>query len=495
MTIITLVIYIAIAALLLTIGMLVVRKGSKSIVMSFTQNFTGLLFLFSGWVKAVDPLGTAFKMEDYFAEFYVTFSGTALNFLAPMFPFLSGYSTAFAIFMIIFEIVLGFMLILGDKPKLTAWLFFLLVLFFTVLTGFTYLTGFVPGDQNFFSFSEWTAYDAKNMRVTDCGCFGDFIKLEPRVSFFKDVLLMIPALFFILKYKDMHQLYTGSVRNSISIITIILLFVYCIYNFHWNEPHVDFRPFKNGANVLEIQQKERTAASAVKVIAMKMKSKKTGEIKEFAYEDYMKNLSTITDEFETIEQIKTEPSIPSTKISDFSITTFEGVEMEDLYLRNPEPHIMIPVYKAQYTAVPTTKSVIDTLYTADTIAVEGFKDSVQIVRNIKEIKSKEVKTYDIVWDDKFIQILKNVILPLQKEAANDNIKMSLVVSGIDEDKALSLAEISGIEAQILTADEKLIKTMIRSNPGIMLWKNGVLLQKWHYKKLPVWDEIKTQYLK
>lgn len=177
-------IYIAIAAVLLTIGMMYVMKNNKSVLMSFVQNFAGLLFIFSGWVKAVDPMGTAIKMEDYFAEFNAAFADSAFSFLAPMFPFFSQYSLAVAIFMIIFEIVLGVMLILGDRPKLTAWLF-LLVIFFTILTGYTYLTGFVPLDTTFFKFGNWTEFKATNMRVTDCGCFGDFIKLDPRVSFLR----------------------------------------------------------------------------------------------------------------------------------------------------------------------------------------------------------------------------------------------------------------------------------------------------------------------
>jgi len=494
MTIVTLVLYIAIAALVLTIGMLLVRKGAKAILMSFTQNFAGLLFIFSGWVKAVDPIGTAIKMEDYFAEFYFTFSGTAMDFLAPIFPFFSGYSTAFAIFMIIFEIVLGIMLILGDRPKWTAWMFFLLVAFFTVLTGFTFLTGYVPGDQNFFSFAEWVSYDPKNMRVTDCGCFGDFIKLEPKISFYKDVLLMIPAIFFLLRHKDMHQIFNRSTRNTIGVLSTLLLVVYCFYNFHWNEPHVDFRPFKNGANIAEIQKTERAAAASVQVIAMKMKNKKTGEIKEFAYADYLKNLATLTEEYETIEQIKTEPAIPATKISDFSITTFDGDEMEDLYLKNPEAHIMIPIGKAKYTVIPETKMVKDTVFNLDTIAVEGFKDSTQVFKTVKNINSKEVKVYTVVWDENFIKVLKEVILPLQQDALKDKVSTSVVISGIDEEKAMSLAKETGIDAQYLTADEKLIKTMIRSNPGVILWKNGVLLQKWHYKKLPKWSDMKVKFL-
>ena len=75
----------------------------------------------------------------------------------------------------------------GYYRKWTAWLFFLIVFFFTILTGFTYLTGYVPLDANFFDFSAWGPYVKENMRVTDCGCFGDFIKLDPKISFFKDL--------------------------------------------------------------------------------------------------------------------------------------------------------------------------------------------------------------------------------------------------------------------------------------------------------------------
>ena len=95
------------------------------------MTLTGALFIFSGWVKAIDPLGTAYKMEQYFAEFESTFEHTWFSFLAPMFPFLSEYAISFSVFMIIFEIVLGLMLLIGAAPKFTSWAFFLLVAFFT----------------------------------------------------------------------------------------------------------------------------------------------------------------------------------------------------------------------------------------------------------------------------------------------------------------------------------------------------------------------------
>ncbi|HMU04949.1 MAG TPA: hypothetical protein PJ990_15050, partial [Saprospiraceae bacterium] len=73
--------------------------------------------------------------------------------------------------------------------------------------------------------------------------------------------------------------------------------------------------------------------------------------------------------------------------------------------------------------------------------------------------------------------------------------MSVVISGVDAEKAKSLAEATGIDVPYYTSDEKLLKTIMRSNPGVILWQNGVLLHKWHYKKLPAYQEIKSMYIK
>lgn len=144
--------------------------------------FCWCLVRFSGMVKAIDPIGTAYKMEDYFTAFETTFEGlhNFMKGLAPLFPWLAGHSISFSIGMIILEIVLGVALIIGWRNRLTAWLLFILMVVFTFLTGFTYLTGFVPTDANFFDFAQWGPYVKEQMRVTDCGCFGDFIKLDRR---------------------------------------------------------------------------------------------------------------------------------------------------------------------------------------------------------------------------------------------------------------------------------------------------------------------------
>ena len=217
--------------------------------MTFAQSWCGALFLFSGWVKAVDPLGTAYKLHDYFGEFESVFSGTAMSFIAPLFPFLDSFGVQLSVATIVFEILLGVMLLIGAKPKFTSWAFLGLILFFTGLTGFTYLTGYVPEGVNFFEFSKWGEYTATNMKVTDCGCFGDFIKLEPFTSFTKDVFLLIPAFYFLFRSKDMHSFFSEKVKNGIIGLTIGGLLLYCFSNYIWDIPHADFRPFKVAADI------------------------------------------------------------------------------------------------------------------------------------------------------------------------------------------------------------------------------------------------------
>ncbi|MEL6926787.1 MAG: MauE/DoxX family redox-associated membrane protein, partial [Bacteroidota bacterium] len=266
MTLNTLIFAVGGVAAVLTLLVGFVFKSKKNWLISFLQNYTGALFIFSGWVKAIDPLGTAYKMEQYFAEFEATFSETLFSFLAPMFPFLAGFAIYFSVFTIVFEIVLGVMLLVGSKPKFTSWAFFLLVAFFTFLTGFTYLTGYVPQGVNFFSFSEWGDYVETNMKVTDCGCFGDFLKLKPKVSFIKDLALMVPAILFLFKHRDMHQLWTSKARTGIVLATLAGVSLFSFSNFAWDLPGTDFRPFKNGVNIAQQLQAEQEAAENVEII-------------------------------------------------------------------------------------------------------------------------------------------------------------------------------------------------------------------------------------
>src|ERR1700722_3466388 len=119
----------------------------------------GVLFIFSGLIKANDPLGLSYKMEEFFDVWH--------------FHLLDNYTLFFSIVMIVFEIVAGVAILLGWRMKLFSWLLLLLIFFFTFLTGYAYLSG----------------------KVRECGCFGNCIPLTAGESFTKDLVLLVLILF------------------------------------------------------------------------------------------------------------------------------------------------------------------------------------------------------------------------------------------------------------------------------------------------------------
>lgn len=491
MTLTTLLIRIGIGAIIASLLTSFVFKQKKNIVISYLQNFCGILFIVSGFVKAVDPLGTAYKMEQYFTEFESTFSDTGLSFIAPLFPWLSQYVISFSVFMIVFEIVLGLMLIIGAKRKFTSWAFLILVLFFTVLTGFTYLTGYVPQGVNFFSFGSWGDYTATNMKVTDCGCFGDFIKLEPKTSFFKDVFLLVPAILFVWRYKDMHQIFNKITRYGLIAASTLGVLLYCFANFYWDIPGLDFRDFKNGKDVKTTKLIETEAEANVQVIAYELTHKENGKVVELPYAQYIANFKDYPKEDWKAEQIKTEPTVKKTKISDFEITTIDGDDATYEVFDNADYNFMIVSYKLYGEASRETRTIIDTLYKVDTLIREG---DTTLVKKADGLQERTEKYINYEWDEDFINSYKNTILPIVNAAKSDNIKSNVVVGGAGEAMISSFTEALGQEVAVYTADDILLKTIVRSNPGIVLWKDGKIIKKWHYKKVPDYQEIKKAFI-
>lgn len=495
MTLGTLLLYVGIAAVILTLIVVYGFKKHKNYVMSYLQNFVGALFLFSGWVKAVDPLGTAYKMTDYFAEFEATFQGTWLSFLAPLFPLLNNYVVGFSVFMIIFEIILGLMLITGHKPKFTSWAFMIMLLFFTFLTGFTYLTAYVPEGINFFDFSHWGPFMETNMKVTDCGCFGDFIKLPPKTSFLKDVFLLIPGFYFLFRHSDMHQLFTRNIRNvSLSLATFALL-VYCFSNYVWDIPHVDFRPFKKGKNLYEAKNLEDDALANVQITAYEVENKVTKEQKTIPYAQYLKEFQNYPESEWTLEQIKSKPSIAKTKLSDFDISDLDGNDLNEYILNNDKPVIFIVAYKLYGDGVPATKIVKDTIFRMDTLSAEGAKNGIVIQKNIDRIEERTINYTDYAWKDFYTDRYKRVIKPFIEEAQKDGVEVIMAIGQAGIDQVEDFRSDMELNVTYGLADDILLKTIVRSNPGVLLLDKGFLLDKWHYKKLPSYSEVKERYLK
>ena len=445
MTLTTLLLYIGLAALALTAVTYGVMRKRENVAMSFLQNFVGALFLFSGYVKAIDPLGTAYKMEQYFAEFEATANGAGAEFLAPVFPWLAGFAAGFSVFMIVLEIVLGVMLILGAKPKLTAGLLFPIIVFFTVLTGFTYLTGYVPSGTNFFSFAEWGPYTDTNMKVTDCGCFGDFLKLEPRVSFLKDVALLVPALIFLLAPGKMHQLFTPRVRGLAVFATAALAVFYCLSNFIWDIPGQDFRPFKVGTDIAARKQAEADAAAAVTVLGYELTNRESGEVVRMSTEEFLQVYKDYPEEEWLIDNFTSEPTLEATKISEFEVSDAEGYDVVPDLLAAPGYTFVIVAYKLKGEPGDWNEDYLT-----------AWREDIQPV-----VERAQAAGHDVMAMTKFAD-----------DATIDDFRRAI-----------------GADYPFHRGDDILLKTIIRSNPGVVLMKEGVIVNKWHHGKLPAFDDI------
>jgi len=179
------------------------------LIVSFT-------FIFSGFVKLVDPLGSTYKFQEYFSSDVLN-----LEFLIP-------YALPFSIFLIMAELLLGVMLLLGYLPKFTMWSLFFMILVFLFLT--------------------W--YSAYFDKVLDCGCFGDAVKLTPWESFYKNVVLLVFILVLLFSTKHIKPLINISFAKWATFLSFIT-FLYLTYYVLVHLPIIDFRPYAIGKNILE----------------------------------------------------------------------------------------------------------------------------------------------------------------------------------------------------------------------------------------------------
>ncbi len=477
MSIITILIYVAIAAAILTAFFHFSLKRIEQPAISFLQNFSGVLFLFSGFVKLIDPLGTAYKMEEYFAEFASVFEGTWLSFIAPLFPWMEAHALGFAVFVIVFEMVLGLMLIIGAAPRFTARAFFLLVLFFTALTGFTYLTGYVPEGVHFFEFSKWGSFTESNMKVTDCGCFGDFIKLTPKTSFFKDVFLLIPAIIFLFGFRQMHQLFNQAARTAIVGLSTLVFFLYGLSNYKWNLPDFDFRPFKVGVDVAAQKELEAEAQANVKILAYRMTNKASGEVVEIPYEQYMKDFKKYPKEEWELQQIRSEPEVPPTKISDFEINDLDGNDITEEILGAEGIHYMVIAVKLPYTTDVQRITRYDTLFVVDTIRVSS--DSIALQKRIGDIKTVEEEKTIYHFDPAYLKRYTSLLNYLEREAK----PIHFITAYNTPEVIQAFQQALNLRQPVYVADDILLKTIIRSNPGLVKMDGGKIIEKRHWRKI------------
>src|SRR5882762_10845104 len=190
---------------------------------SFSRFFVGGLFIFSGLIKLNDPVGTQIKMEEYFEVFAQDF-GSFFHVFIP-------WSLEIGMVMIVLEIALGVAILLFYRMTLTTWVLLGLTIFFTFLTF----------------------YSAYFNKVTDCGCFGDAIKLTPWQSFSKDIVLMV----FVSHLVWYRRSYIPALRTREGdglIIGVVALSLFLGIHAVNHLPFIDFRAYRVGNNIPQQMQ-------------------------------------------------------------------------------------------------------------------------------------------------------------------------------------------------------------------------------------------------
>jgi uncharacterized membrane protein YphA (DoxX/SURF4 family) len=247
----------------------------------------GLLFIFSGLVKANDPLGLAYKMQEFFE---------AWNWSNAW----SDYALTFSVLMIGFEIVAGVALLIGWQMRLFSWLLLLLILFFLFLTSYVLFSG----------------------KIKACGCFGDCIPLTPRQTFTKDVILTI-LIFFLFWYRDtIRPVFPGAVSLFALVLTVV--FCYCIQAYVLKHlPFKDCLPFKAGNNL--VQQMQIPADAVPDSTVMTFIYEKGGKRYTFAQDALPKDLTGYT-YVDRTEKVIREGRNNEPPIKDFVLFTAAGVD-------------------------------------------------------------------------------------------------------------------------------------------------------------------------
>ena len=369
------------------------QSKAKSNLLLIARIIFGLVFLFSGFVKAVDPLGTAYKISDYLEAF----SLTPLDFLA----------LPAALMLIAAEFTIGFNILFNVHLKGTTWVASLFMLVMTPVT----------------------LYLAISNPISDCGCFGDAIVMTNWQTFYKNVILCIILAIIALLQKQSRPWLSNWGAWIVTLLPILISFAISIYCYNLL-PVLDFRPYKKGNNIIEGMQIPEDAP--LDKYETTFFYEKDGIEQAFTLDNYPAEDSTWTfvrQESKLIEQGYVPP------IHDFSIVTEDG-DITDLILEDAGYTLLVISHKVEKAAT----------------------------KNIKCVKS--------------------TIANAKKAGANVIWLTSSYSDEIEEFKTQY-----GIEDTFGATDDITLKTIVRSNPGLVLIKDATVIEKWHHNALPSKDKL------
>ncbi|MCX6226739.1 MAG: DoxX family protein [Bacteroidia bacterium] len=357
----------------------------KEAIKTISRIIIAVLFIYSGFVKCVDPTGTAIKFEEYFGVFGTDF----------MIPF----SMALSILMCGTEMLIGIMLLLNLKIKWSIWIAVLLMAIYTPLTL-------------------WLAISNK---VTDCGCFGDALVLTNWQTFLKNLVIDLILVVLILNRNE----YKNPLKQSVQIYAAtglaVLVAGFEFYNLN-HLPVIDFMPYKVGTNIPAAMTAPTDAPK--EIWEFRYYYKKNGVQKEFA----INNLPDSTWKFVKRDDRLIQKGYVS-KIKDFSIRTPDDQDVTNLILSDPGYTLLIV-----YNSLDKT----------------NLKNIGKINEVVNRAISKEYKVYGLTSS-----------IPEEFEVFKEKAKATY---------------------PIYLMDGTTLKTMIRSNPGLILIKNGTVMGKWHHKQ-------------
>ena len=259
-------------------------------LVNIARIIVGVLFIFSGLVKAIDPLGLAYKMQEFFEAWAA--SGIMINLMGE----LNGQALLFSIVMITLEVILGVALLLGWRKKIVSWLLLLLMLFFTFLTSYVLFSG----------------------KIRACGCFGDCIPLTPIQTFTKDIVLLLLVLLILFGTKYIKPLFSNKINGVLLLVSLFAVLGLQWYVLH-HLPVKDCLPFKVGNNILELRKMPKDAVPDK--FDYTFIYEKGGQKKEFAVDVLPDSTWQFTDRKQVLVQ-KGKNNVPL--INDFIFNTQSG---------------------------------------------------------------------------------------------------------------------------------------------------------------------------